>query len=686
MQWPLYLSAKIAARHAAAPFDSAWREFLSERIGEYQDLMAGWRHADAAFTLRRTQALIDGQKDYLGRTAAFFPRRSVNSQLEELRRHVTGPSSAAYVATLVKLLTQKSLDTREADGARKTLLKERDAARAEAADLSDEFGQAVTQVAIIEQEVAPKLSEIDERRRRAAERLQQMREAQEDVKWVNPAAATVGVVAMFAAPAAAAMPIAAGASLTGDLVYRHNTGGGRIAIMTLADAVPKAIEQSKALQDATGKTKAAWEGLVAAKRNFEDVRAGKTVTVGEGENRRTLTKGDATMAYLQQIATVGKTLAAVYGAMEKAPKPTELTLDSIEAEDADLQRLLREMEARRSDQQKHLATLAELQTEIQAKLTRAAQIEESYQALSNGDIENDQDRRRWKEIAAALWEDHFSTAYRLGASLERSYWLLTGAPRALTGRVEEIPAIQLAYADLRVFDALADPNVTTETLARRLSEDAERFRTAMEGIDRAVTEGANAYKERRFSGTISHYTADFSDDRPKGSVEERVLYQVNELVKEAWTAARDGRPAPQRQVFIPFAWDRATQNLPEYFLLAEVSRLVIEEPEASLGTYLRLRIEHPMYGHFYRDDRCIYADFRVPGGYNQLVNITTMPPLAPGGANYSPEAVRRSIEGEDFYTYLPARAPYLLAVSVTQRPSGEPPRVKRIDLKIHYFQ
>lgn len=683
-QWPSYFATKIAAHHAVAPYDSATKQLLGQLIDDNMQLLRDWRSAEPLRVATTVRQLISDNQDGMGWVPEFAPRRNISSQLADLKTKIDDVSES-YVKTLISLIVAKEdeVEKRRSE-ALERLRTERTKVAASVQQSTSELDQAITRADILEQQIADQLNVIQQRRRIHEETIKSLERRGKDIAYIKPVAMIVAVVAMLACQPEIAIPVAAAAQATGEVVYGHNIGEEK-SVVNLATAMGRAIQQTNALKDATAQTKKSWAEYQAARQQLQDVRDGEEVIIKEGDKQRPLKKEEAAKTLLDKGAAVAVAVGGILKNLTDKPYAFDVQLTTLEADDATLQQSLGMVSQLRTEQQEYLGKIVELRRLIDAENGQLTRIESAFDELFAGTVKNDVDIARWASVSMTLWTEHFAAAYRTAVTLRRSYQVLTGRPLVTTTRLDQMPSAMLAYEQLGGFDPFVEGARAESTLTAHLNGEWQRFTTAIRALLSAIEDGKNAYMSSRFSGSVANYRFQFSQGHPAGSVERRFLDRVNKLLEEAWERARANRGGGNARILIPMTFDGDAVDSPEYFLAAEVARAVVGGG-SDLGASIRFRIEHQGYGEFWRNRKCTLVDFRLPGALNRYENVTTMPPFNPTQTVYTPEAVRRDVEGENFYTYLPARAQYLLSISVTGQPTQKKVAVSQLDVKLHYFK
>jgi len=679
MDWPVYFAGKLMSQHAISPYDAETQLFLIPKAEKILPLLAEWRRVEPLLAVQKTVRYMRENRDFLGWAPEFVPRQNISSQRDELAQ-LDSAELSAYMKRLIDLIARDVTATEKTTDAEIQQLRvKRDTTTARIGQAQVEFNGFLTQAAQLEQQVSAVLESADQIRDKLRKDLDSMKKRHEDVKWVKPVAGVVAVVALLACQPEIAVPIAQGAQLIGTAVYEHNTSGQ----VDLGAALSQALAQSKALQQGAAKVKESWEQAQKANSDLHRIRNGEKILVKEGEKEREITKGEATRTVLQRGGDVAGALGELFKPLLEKPTPMDITLNTLEDRSLELKEKLREVERLRLVQKEALAKLKGVEAELTTHRGDVMRLEASLDDLYSGSVANDADRRRWREAASGLWTDALASAYRKAAALERSFFMLTGRHLQTPSRVTEIPLAQMAYGSVNAFDPLEDGARAEEEMDKFLTAELDKFLTFTRALVKAADDGKSEYLNNRFSGGISDYRMSFSSERPAASVERRVLNEINRLVEVAVDRARKGESSSDGEILIPIRWDAGDE--PEYFLGAEVAR--VEHNWPSDDWSLRLKVKHPGYGILYRNHQCTTVDFRMEGAVNSLERVTTMPPFNPTQTKFTPDEVRQGLLGENFYTYLPARAPYMLSVSVPQPPSGtKKPVISRLDIKIHYFK
>lgn len=682
--WPAYFASKLAAHHAVAPYDPGTKAFLTRLIDENLQVLRDWRSPEPLRVATTVRQLVVEDRDAMGWVPEFAPRRNISSQIAELRERVSA-DSGKYIDDLIALIVAKDDDiekrrTAAVDGLRAQKSKVAASIQQSATDLD----QAITQADVLEQQVSDQLNVIQQRRRIHEETIKSLQRRAKDISYIKPVATVVAVVAMLACQPEIAIPVAAAAQITGEVVYGHNVGEEK-TVVNLATAVGRAVQQTNALKEATSQTKKAWSEYQAARRELQDVRDGKEILVKDGDKQRPLKKEEASKTVLDKGAAVASAVGSILKNLTDKPYAFDVQLNTLESEDVTLQQALGAVSQLRTAQQEYLGKIVELRSVIESENGRLVQLDNAMDALFAGSVQNDVDVVRWATTSMTLWNEYFASAYRTAVTLRRSYQVLTGKPLVTSTRIDQLPTANLAYEQLGAFDPFAEGAKADATLQAHLSSEWQRFTTAIRSLLSAIEDGKTAYLSSRFSGSVANYRFQFSQGHPAGSVERRFLDRVNKVLDEALDRARSGKAGANARILIPMNFDAEAVDSPEYFLAAEVARAVISAG-GDVGASIRFKIEHQGFGEFWRNRRCTLVDFRLPGAVNTYENVTTMPPFNPTQTVYTPDAVRRDVEGENFYTYLPARAQYLLSISVTGQPTQRKAAITQLDIKLHYFK
>ena len=633
--------------------------------------------------LSRTQNLINNNEYYLDSTPAYFPRQNVSSQTAFLQQQIDS-SSQQYADSLIEMLAKGKFDESQKKQAEQSLDKQRRDLQLNIASMEQVFGNAVTSFASLQQQIDVEAKRARVQQQKIQQAIEQMKKRQQDVSWIKPAAAVVGVAASFIATPAAGAAIAVGAEIVAEGVYGNNAAG---MDMTAGQALAEILGRSSKIVAASKQLQDSWAGTQKAKGNYDAVESGKPPMVTGPDGKKVpMTSEQASKEYADRVSALGSSVSNVFSLMAETPKAAQVQLNTLEAQDGFLQSSLRRIESLSGERDKASKTIAELTTKIQSAKLNIEELNAAYQSFINGNIINDEDRERWRGVAKILWTNYFSNGYRLAVSLEKSFQLLTGKELSSVEEIKNFPIISLVNINAGTFDPLSHDESGSESEYRsQLLQARDRYVTAIKTLLNDVSGQKYDYLGRRFGGTIANYRMMFSSDQPERSTERKFLFQVNELIAEAIRAAKEHKPAPSRKLVVPMSYDSGTEILPEYFLGVEVP-FVDLDGDRNIGTSIRFRIEHPGYGKFYRNNSCEYVDFRQAGSINTKEDVTTMPPFNPAQVTYSPDSVRQSVEGENFYTFLPARATYLLGISITQPPITQSIKVRRIDINLHYFQ
>ena len=322
--------------------------------------------------------------------------------------------------------------------------------------------------------------------------FERLKDAQSVKQWTTIAAAVVVVAASFgAATPAVAGAAAAGLSLTGDQIYRHNIGEP-FKIGDLIETGTKTYAAISGFQSSWGEFLEKKDLATAVVYNGETVYENDPPKPGE----QPVSKFSATKQFVASLVDLVKKADGLSSG--QPPGPTPLSLTDRENEDEVMKG--------------HLTARAEFNGEINAL---AAQVQADSQLIEGleGQIAdlsikvnellavdpvNDQQNARWNANAYVLWALEVQEVAERIDLLKKSVLFETG--RALTGPsdVLDYPNELLTRIDAGIFDITSGAGQEyTKALEQNLKLERDKFIASVVAVLRSAGRELQDYLDRK---------------------------------------------------------------------------------------------------------------------------------------------------------------------------------------------
>ena len=709
MSWPPYFAAK-ASKWLAQSYDDNSRDALRTELEAALPSLAQWASLAPYATVSEAQSRIIEGLGPDGNARDYVPRVGLQYQIDVLRKRLEseGQYTQALRQLILSALQAHKLDSEQLAEVRKNA----ETATSNADVIVENMGKAITTAAELDQDIAAQQTLTDQVRATIKLDLEDMKQHQKD-------AYNIGIATKVVAMAACALPVAApvalaistGVSLTGDAVYGHQIG---------QDATPGSIlqsfqsvkDRSAAYQQQLQTTKTAYDQM---SKDWGQLKASFS-SESPADKKSLDAKRQAAEGMKGSVENLANAGLELYKNLESVPKPTEIQMDTLEAQSGELQAHLAEMTRLRALQGDANAKIEEYRKALGKAQNDYVQQKSLEQELLEGHPRNDADYARWKAAALSLWRSYFANVYQDAVTLRQAYFFETGEFPLVDPDALFYPDETLAYMAQDLYKP-EGPTAGLDAVRDNLLREETKLIAAVSGLLDAVDSGERLYLAKRTSRDLVSYsfrmsasgqtlrsrvacsvgardnTVTAADDPPTLKFLSFINAQIcAEVARKFSNEQRDktkGLPggAP---IYIPVELPVSVSPFPERFINARISALKWDAPAAADGKSFRFVIQHGGYGAMVRNGSCYRYDLRQQGAENRIFRTTTVRGRTVEPGRSEGEAIMMDPLGLRFYTLYPARAPYFLSVEVDgdrSDPSWQwVPLVTEIELQIEIMQ
>ena len=683
MEWPLYFAAKLRKHFGRAPFSEDVRKDVGERAAGYLDRIGAWRDPQPYATLSSILGAIRNDADLHGHGVAFTPKQDLNSQKADIEEALT-EEPFTRLAQLIVATTQNRASV---DGEIKRT-------RDELSELADEERRLSRQVDdnsrgldLARQHSTRIDTKIEEQIEELKKALAREQEGQEDAESVKQWAAVGASAVVIAASAGAATPAVAAAAatgigVTGELIYRHNTGA--------SVNIPELLRLGSEAYAAADNFQKSWSNLKRTKDLAAQVFDGQTVLegppppAGEVDTRKPLTKTEVTKRLLRSAADAAEMAKAIGG--QKVAVPQKLSLSEMEDSDPTMRALLADRAATMHKIGLLGAAIDAGMRELEGQMARRVELKAIDDRLRAAAPVNDQENARWNANAYLLWEIDVQRMSDMVQTYRKSLYFETGKVLSGVANVLDYPNQLQSKIALGILDPLAgaDPAVGQVEVQARLTQESRQFLASILETKTAVGDAFKDYLKSRAQAGVVRRSKVFAINSPS-VVEREFVEALNGQIRQqivAGAGVGDLLPA-----YIPYELPTSLEPFPERLIQSAVVRATFNVANNKIGpNAIEFLIIHPQYGQMRREDTCHIVDFRSqPTDWRYFK--TTLEMVTPDWLLREPTKVDISTRDSGrFYTYLPARAPYFLVVNSLSRNWVSIPSLRSIEIGFEVMQ
>lgn len=684
MEWPLYFAAKISKHFILSPFSNEVTSELSQIISSYKPRLEKWRDPLPFITIARVRTAIERKTDLDGNLSSYTPKQDLSSQISDIRKLVDDD----YFQTLINLIAATTKPEDKLAGALEKV-------RREISDLTQSQVQAERRIdaaSTRSQIVAQELNSIDERIRQRSTFLAEMnrreyerlKDAQSVKQWTTVAAAAVVVAASFgtATPAVAAAA-ATGVSMTGEQIYRHNTGQP----MTLANVLESGAKTYKAVQEfqkAWTEFKSTRDVATRVLYKNEVVKDGPPPESGKPDDRKEISKIEASRRLLASLAeAVDKAGGISSGVIGGA---TPLSLSERENEDEEM-KILISKRAEFGQEASSIGTQIKQDAAILESVgSRLVDLNLTEFNLRSTKPENNQQDARWNANAYTLWRLDVERISKKLSLLKKSLYFETGQGTDGPVDVLEYPNELLSKIGVDILDPTSGvgKNADLTEMRANLEKERDKFKASVRENLRVVDDTLTQYFESRSEADTYRRSFKFRSDSSDPN-QRAFLDALNGQIRQqivGGTAIDHIEPA-----YIPIVISQTYNPYPERILDAKVVNVKFTVPTERIGerAFIFSTI-HPGYGEMRRGANCFVGDFRRrPDDWRYfstpLEQVTSM------WMKQAPQRILLTKENTGrFYAFYPARSSYHMIVSVMSDKWRSIPRITEIEIGLEVMQ
>lgn len=679
MEWPLYFAAKLKQTFTLAPFNTASNEKILELIDQYRPVVEAWGEPYPLLTIEVIASAIENNVDFLGRNSAFTPKQDAWNQISSIKSLSESDSFDRLIRIIVATASKKD----EAEEAVVALRNEVAEAREEQNQIRGRIDSAVLRLNVLASEnqaldvlIAQRVETLAEMSRREFERL---KDAQSVKQWTTIAAAVVVVAASFgAATPAVAGAAAAGLSLTGDQIYRHNIGEP-FKIADLLESGTKTYAAISGFQTSWGKF------LEAKDLATDVVYDGKTVYENDPpkEGEEPISKFAATKVFVASLVDLVKKADGLSSG--QPPGPTPLSLTERQNEDE----VMKEYLTSRAEFNGEINSLAaQLQSDsrlIEGLEARVADLQIKINELLEIDPVNDQQNARWNANAYVLWALEVRDIAEKIDLLKKSVLFETGRSLSGPSDVLDYPNELLTRIDAGIFDLTAGAGTDySAALRANLELERDKFLASVDAVLRSASRELQDYLDARSEADTYRRTFTLSAVS-RDPVERAFIETLNGQIAQqivAGTAVDKVEPA-----FIPIDLTILPSQVPERLIDAKIVAAKFSTPDSSIGdNAISFSIVHPGYGEMRRRDTCAIGDFRSrPDDWRFFT--TFFEQIDGDWASEAPRQIELTNETRGrYYAFLPAQTKYHMVVGVHSKNWRRLPRITELSIGLEIME
>jgi hypothetical protein len=649
--WPLFFAFKVQKFYSRAPFAQANRKEIEAQISNLLPKIEKIGNASAVTMLNSTMDLMNLDLDAQGYSPFFVPRRDFVSARDAFKAKLD--DAEARLDTLMDIILA-AYDGKPLDPVK--VEKVRADYRAALGDMTarqQAMSKALTDISVNEKMIVELNEQVADRRVILEKHLEDLKKKNDDASKIKIATTVVAIGAMMI-PTPASPIIAAGLSVTGDIIYSHNVTPGGISLETFATIATRAAAFYKTATEARD----AWDKHLNDLGTTRDAFKGTAL----GKDGKPIAKMDALKKAGASGGEFGKKLKEMYDQLQALPEPTKIEMSGLEKEDGELQGLLSSIGGHRAQQAKLIEQIAALQQQLasdtEAQAT-ASVLEAELLEMTPG---NDRDIMRWKTVATALWRMNLEDLYLDAIMLRRSLYFETAKIPELPADLLQFPEEMTAY----VRSGLYSPDghfSTKELILQHLEKEKKKHLTALNAINDSILRSFEGYQSERAGGAMP-YTQTFTFDSNGSSAEREFLEQINAQISSI--SASDGINGTVR-IPIPMTLPAAPLDIPERLVQVTVPAVEFKDPEAAVGKRINLDISYDLAGEMRRNGFCNFIDMRAKGAMPRVATRYQV------GLQKVEETAPIPLTFEEFKKYQsapPARTPYYLAVQMTGDRNG----------------
>lgn len=654
--WPGYTAYKIRKFHAFAPFDESKKKLLSERIDGLRPALLALQRAEALADVDAVSLLMSQNLDRRGFGPAYVPSEDL---VVAMGRFKTSRDDArkrfADLRTVIVSAHQtpqlKVDDLQKARSRIRTLSESQTARR-------EDIGKTFTTLAGLEAQGVEVGKVIEVEREVSRKRLEERKDAQNDLEGIKVATMVVAIGASFIGTPAAGAAIAAGVGAVGDVVYAHNAGRP-MNVETLSTIAAKNGEYFKQMKE----TREAWSKHNGDLDIMGKVFDGKKI-VPEG-TKTPLSKTQAAQKAGESAVEFAKKLKAAADGVGAFPKPDSVSLNQVEAENGALQEQLVSLAKIQTQISEEMKRLQGQQAALAADEAAVAETRLVEQVLLELKPANDQDILRWKTAALQLWARELQGLYEDAMDLRRSLYFETWKAPTLPSDVLAYPEEFTAYLASGRYSPEKPGATSPATLTdAHLVAEVARHMAVLDGIASAVDRTWQTYQAERAAGAQPYFDEQVISAGPSAPVAMRLfMEQVNAQIRQQIKSPKT-RGGDRFQLLIPFDMTSPPiPALPERLLNAGVAEPRFAPGQEVLeGKTLAFDVTYRLAGELRRTDSCSYVDLSLPGGRSVVTRREKPDSVAAARARYDqPLTFQRLRESR---TAPPARTLYFLSVTV----------------------
>ena len=554
--------------------------------------------------------IIDLNLDSLGHGPAFVPRQDFvagKSSFDERLKKISEKLDNLR-DLILRAYERKKLDDTSVKSVRNTLQED----LVSADQIQKLIGETLTELAMNESDISSLQVLVDQRRLTLSQQLDDLKKKNSDAGRIKGATTVLSI-------GAALIPgvgpfVAVGISAVGDVIYNNNAGVSTDPIETLVSIAEKNAKFYASIKGA----EAAWQA------HKQDLDLAKAVFAGnppppEKPGDKPVDRAEATKRAGQSAASFAEKIKEVFDSLQGLPKPTQVTMTTLESEDQELQSLLAQIGDKRQKQANGTEILSGLQRKLEAVTGEQATALSVEADLLAADIQNDRDVMRWKQTGLALWRQQLERLYTDAILLRRSLYFETAKLPNLPEEVYQFPEEMTAYIRSGLYSPDGGGASPQKVTSDYLNTEAKKHTVALQAISTAIDDAFQEYQRER-AGGATPYQQTFSFDNSGGFIAKMFLKELNAQLGAAWKQAAFGSEVRAMPLLIPLRLPAPPNDLPERLIKLDIYDVKLKEPAAVSGKTINLDVSYELAGELRRSGVCNYVDMREHGAQSRAVH------------------------------------------------------------------
>ncbi|TAW06613.1 hypothetical protein ELI25_29530 (plasmid) [Rhizobium ruizarguesonis] len=644
--WPLFFAFKVQKFFSRDAFNQTNKSNLTAWIDQIVPRVEELGNSSAVAMLNATRGLMDLNLDAQGYSPFFVPRRDFVNARDAFKARLKDADTRLDVLkdTILAAYDGKELDR----GKIEKIRADYKALQGDMAARQVAMDEALTDLAVNEQEIESLMTRVSDRRAILKGHLENLKKRQDDASKVKVAATVVAIGATLVAGPAGPL-IAAGVSATGEMIYNHNTNPAGNNLETFVSIAKKSADFYQAATEA----KAAW-----AKHSADLGAARDSLRGVPGKDGKLVPKMDALKTAGKSGGEFAKKLKAMYDQLQSMPTPTSIEMSGLEKEDGDLQGSLAAIAAHRSTQAKLTEQISVLQQQLASDADAQATASVLEADLLSTVPVNDRDVMRWKMVATSLWRKYLEDMYLDAIMLRRSLYFETAKVPEVPPDLLQFPEEMTAYIRSGLYspDGKYSPRELTLT---HLEREKSKHLLALGAIGESIDRAFEAFQSERAGGAVP-YTQTFTFDGATSTGNEKeFLEQLNAQIS---SIIHNPNFSEIGRLPIPIDLPAPPTDMPERLIRITIPDVEFNDPKSVLGKRVNLDISYELDGEMRRNNGCNFIDMRAKGA------IPRVSYRYQAGAQKTEEEAPVPLTFEEFKRYQsapPARTPYYLSIQVT---------------------